>query len=231
MNKELEEVIKLYCTETHEKLNQYLLGKSKDTTISILMDLLTMYINDKNSSTLREFITVILSGYKHSEWKIGYNGYKQMVPWDSISCEAKPKNFNTNELKKYEDGERGSPAKLNGGGNFSDYTWARLEKDKRENPNMLISGFVDGKLIYILEFPFHCDPFIEKLEKQLKDKFPNGDSDRNGTFLRSANFDFRDYIHSESLKTIFILPQDELQEYKKCMNARFFKELCTLKVA
>ncbi len=77
MNQELATVIKRYATEKHKNLNTYLIGKSKDTLIATLMDLLTMYINDKNSSTIREFVTVSLSGYTHKEGKIGYNGYKQ----------------------------------------------------------------------------------------------------------------------------------------------------------
>ncbi|MCD6321865.1 MAG: hypothetical protein J7L77_02450, partial [Clostridiales bacterium] len=77
MNKELPEVLKLYSTETHQDLSSYLAGKSKDTLIAVLLDLLTIYINDKNSSTLREYLTVTLSGYIHKEKKIGYNGFKQ----------------------------------------------------------------------------------------------------------------------------------------------------------
>lgn len=226
MNKELEEVIRIYCMWTHIELNQYLLWKSKDTVISIFNDLLTMYINDKNSSTLREFITVSIAWYKHSEWKIWYNWYKQNIPWKSISCEAKPKNFDTNELEKFKKKLRTtSPSKLNWGWNFTDYTWARLEKDKNENPNMLISGFVDWKLIYILEFPFKINSFIEKLEQQLKAKFPNWDIDRNWTFLRSATFDFRDYILSNKLKYVFILNKWELLNYKEYINKDFLEYL------
>jgi hypothetical protein len=150
MNQELANVIKIYSTGTHKELSNCLIGKSKDTLIAILVDLLTMYINDKNSSTIREFITVTLAGYKHKEGKIGYNGFKQdtFIPGKTIMCEAKPKNVDTN-LK--------SLRKLNGGGNFTDYTFGRLKRDRiEENPNMLISGFIDGKLIYILEFPFNC---------------------------------------------------------------------------
>jgi hypothetical protein len=81
----------------------------------MLVDLLTMYINDKNSSTIREFITVTLAGYEHKERKIGYNGFKQGV-FDhekTIKCEAKPRNFDTEELEKYRRGERKTkPAKL-----------------------------------------------------------------------------------------------------------------------
>ncbi|MEO0102724.1 MAG: hypothetical protein ABIK81_03355, partial [candidate division WOR-3 bacterium] len=168
MNQELAQVIKMYTTGTHKQLSSYLIGKSKDTLIAILVDLLTMYINDKNSSTIREFITVTLAGYQHKEGKIGYNGFKQdtFVPGRTIRCEAKPKNVNSEEFERYERGERKTPpAKLNGGGNFTDYTPGRLEKDKREKDlNMLVSGFVDGKLIYIIEFPFSTPDFVRNLE-------------------------------------------------------------------
>lgn len=98
MNQELANVIKIYSAGTHKELSNYLIGKSKDTLIGILVDLLTMYINDKNSSTIREFVTVTLAGYQHKEGKIGYNGFKQdtFIPGKTIKCEAKPKNVDTN---------------------------------------------------------------------------------------------------------------------------------------
>ncbi|MGC8755602.1 MAG: hypothetical protein ACP5QW_03665, partial [bacterium] len=49
MNQELANVIKIYSTGSHQELGSYLLGKSKDTLIAILVDLLTMYINPKNA--------------------------------------------------------------------------------------------------------------------------------------------------------------------------------------
>jgi len=36
MNQELANVIKIYSTGTHSELNNYLIGKSKDTLIGIL---------------------------------------------------------------------------------------------------------------------------------------------------------------------------------------------------
>lgn len=77
-----------------------LIGKSKQNIISILVDLLTTYFNDKNSSTLREFIVVSLSGFEPNSSKIGYNGYKHdAIGKKAEYCEAKPKNVNTNDLK------------------------------------------------------------------------------------------------------------------------------------
>lgn len=108
MNQELANVLKIYSTGTHQELSNYLVGKSKDTLIGMLLDLLTMYINDKNSSTIRVFITVTMAGYTHKEGKIGYNGFKQdaFVSGRTIKCEAKPKNINTEEFEKYEKGEK-----------------------------------------------------------------------------------------------------------------------------
>ncbi len=212
MNKELAEIIKIYATKSDRELNDYLLGKSKNNLIGVLIDLITMYINDKNSSTLREFITVTVAGYHHTEGKIGYNGYKQNVYGKPLMCEAKPKNVRSDGMRK-----------LNGGGNFTDYTHERLERDIKENLHMLVSGFVDGKLIHILEFPFKCSFFISKLEKQLNKRFPNGDI--TGQFLRSANFDYRDYIQCKDLKVVFCLPKKELIEYKDNIVKGFYEFL------
>lgn len=173
-------------------MGSYLIEKSKDTLIAVLVDLLTMYINDKNSSTLREFITVTLAGYTHKETKIGYNGFKQnsFVSGKTIKCEAKPKNVCSEEFEKYERGERRTkPSKLNGGGNFTDCTPQRLKRDKNEKGlNLLVSGFVDGKLVYILEFPFNSKDFIKNLNNKIQNwqKKLKGSKTIKGQFLRSV---------------------------------------------
>ena len=235
MNQELANIIKIYSIGSHQELSSYLLGKSKDTLIGILVDLLTMYINDKNSSTIREFITVTLAGYKHKQSKIGYNGFRQdvIIPGRTIKCEAKPKNIDTNEFEKFTRGERKtSPAKLNGGGNFTDYTPNRLEKDKKEKDlNMLVSGFVDGKLIYIIEFPFNCPDFIVNLEKQIKrwQSKLKGSRSVKGQFLRSATFDYKHFINCPKLKIVFLLSKKELSKYKTYIANDFYEFL--MKVA
>ncbi len=71
MNKELAEVIKLYATREHLAVTKYLLEKSKDSINAILLDLLTMYFNDRNSSTLREYMLVTVSGFTPNEAKMG----------------------------------------------------------------------------------------------------------------------------------------------------------------
>src|SRR3989344_1148356 len=102
MNRDLAEVIKTYATKSHKNLSDLLLGKSKDQIIALLLDLLTAYINDKNFSAIREFLTVSLAGYTHQDTKIGYNGFKQntVIGGKAIACEAKPQNINTEDNKK-----------------------------------------------------------------------------------------------------------------------------------
>ena len=225
MNKDLQEAIKIYSIGSHKELNAFLLDKSKDNLIAIFNDLLTTYINDKNSSTIREFITTIISGYTHHETKIGYNGYRQKtISGINEYCEVKPKNVDRLDLEKYKNGEKKSIQKLNAGGNFTDYTWERFDKDLKSNLNMLVSGFVDGKLIYVFEFPFKNKDFTYNLKRQLEKAFPNRQR-KIGTFLRSASFDFKSFIFSNDFKINFLLSKNELEIYKEFFNRNFYLEL------
>lgn len=88
---------------------------------------------------------------------------------------------------------------------------------------MLVSGFIDGQLIYILEFPFNTATLINKLEKQLKKRFPEGDI--CGQFLRSANFDFHDFISSDEVKVVYLLEKNKLKSMSNYINKNFFSYL------
>lgn len=190
MNQDLAQIVTYYATKPHKELAELLLNKSKDNLIACLNDLLTAYINDKNSSSLREFVTVSIAGYEHNANKLGYNGYKHnsSIGGKSVNCEAKPKNIQTDG---YDD--KKNKSKLNGEGGFNDYTHKRLDKDYNENLNLLCSGFIDGELQYILEFPFSA--IKERLEIALKKLA--------GPYLRSATFNFSHYKVHNDLKIIY----------------------------
>lgn len=165
---------------------------------------------------LENILPVSLAGYVPTNTKIGYNGFKRstQIGGQTIACEAKPQNINTGDNSK-----RKNKRRLNGGGNFTDYTHKRLAKDKRESPNMVVSGFVDGELIYVLEFPFNCPSFIKKLKNQLKKRFPNGD--KSGEFLRSANFTFEHYKNCKELKIIY-LKKENLENNKTKLTKKYY---------
>ncbi|MDR0977996.1 MAG: hypothetical protein LBL71_03050 [Endomicrobium sp.] len=227
MNKDLQEAIKIYATRPHKELSAFLLDKSKDDLIAMFNDLLTVYINDKNSSALREFITTAVAEYEHNKSKLGYNGFKQITVYGEQStkvCEVKPKNINTYDILKYERKERSKPAVLNAGGNFTDYTWSRFDKHMNDNPNLLVSGFINGRLIYIFEFPFNIEPFVRNLRRQLEKKFPNRIR-KEGDYLRSASFTYKDFIFDCHNKKKYLLQKEELLKYKKFFDSKFFKKL------
>ncbi len=217
MNKDLAEIIIYYATKPQKELNELLVNKSKNNLISILTDLLTVYINDKNSSSLREFVTVSVSGYNHNPEKLGYNGFKHnsTIGGQPIACEAKPKNIQT---ENYD--QKKTKSKLNGEGGFNDYTIERLRKDIKENPNILSSGFIDGQLLYILEFPFSL------ISKHLKKQVPKNRT--KGTYKRMASFNFNHYFGSKKIKVIY-LNRTTVENNKKYFNLKFLKHLLIIK--
>ncbi len=210
MNQDLTQIVIYYATKPHKELSELLLSKSKDNLIATLTDLLTAYINDKNSSSLREFITVTISGYQHNPKKLGYNGFKQnsAISGKPISCEAKPKNIQTDGYEK-----RKTKPKLNGEGGFNDYTTERLKKDIEENLNLLSSGFIDGELQYILEFPFSV--ISKKLKKQLPQKRVIG------TYTRMASFNFSHYKNFPKIKIVYLNKQ-AVEKNKRYFNKNFY---------
>ena len=217
MNEDLLQLIKDYTTKEHTEISASLLGKSKDNLVSMLLDLLTIYYNDVNSSTMRELVVAVLSGYQPIPEKLGYNGFRQNTLTGKVEhCEIKPPNVRSDSTAK-------TQRKLNGGGSFSDYTLEKFERVQRENPNMLVAGFVDGRLIYIFEFSFNEQSFISLLKRGLEKRFPNGDI--IGQYLRGLKFSFKHYRDAESLQTIYIAPPEKLAEAKPYITGPVFKYL------
>jgi hypothetical protein len=155
---------------------------------SAFVELLSLYARDKNSSTIREMVTVAAAGYDHNVAKIGFNGQKALV-----SCEAKPRNVSSTEAKK---------KRHDGGGNYTDLTYERVAKYTEQGVQLLPSGFIDGRLAFVFEFPFGHAAFRERLINQLDRQF-NGDRPA-GMFLRSATFSFKHYRDCPDLRVHYV---------------------------
>lgn len=217
MNEDLIQLIKDYAIGNHSQIHASLLAKSKDNLIAILMDLLTIYYNDVNSSAMREMAVALLSGYQPNPEKLGYNGFRQdALTGTTDYCEIKPVNIRT-------DSTRRQRRKLNGGGNFTDYTWARLEDHLSDNPTLLVAGFVDARLVYIFKFEFGERNFVEHLRRPLAQKFPHGDV--SGIYLRSASFTFRHYKDSASLETNCFVTRSELESLRGHITGEVYNHL------
>jgi len=44
-------------------------------------------------------------------------------------------------------------------------------------------------------------------------------------FLRSARFDYKDFMYSQSFNVVFLLPKKVLEGYREFFNVAFFNEI------
>ena len=92
----------------------------------------------------------------------------------------------------------------------------RFLKDKKINPNLLLSGFLDGELIYILEIPFLA------ISKRLKEQLPK--KRKIGEYKRMANFNYSHFKNNRSINFIYFNKNTFLKS-EKYFNKNFFKFL------
>lgn len=171
----------------------------KKHLISLVENMIQQMLTDKNSGFLREKVTLNMLGIKQNESKLGY---------DSLSgnYEVKPTNISTNKKTK-----------LNGHGNITDHRWERHQKFLSDNMKILISGWIDGCIIYILEVAYK--DMVSHIEPQLKKHLPNGDI--KNTYVRSVSFSHIHYKNTYKIRWI----SDNLTDYKKWINKNLYDEL------
>lgn len=191
-----------------ENFEAHIRKRTKDELAIALKDLLDLYANDKNSSALREWVVLHIAGCLQQTGKIGYNGYKGDTPY-----EVKPRNVRSDEPK---------PKRLSGDGNFTDFTYERLEKYLQDGLYVLVAGFVDGNLLYVLEVPMAS--LQHRLKRQLDQKFKG--ERPSGVFLRSASFSFRDYRDDSRVRCLFLHPR--WREYQQYLTKTFRRYLESL---
>jgi hypothetical protein len=147
-----------------------------------LIELGKEYLNDLNSSSMREMVMTVIAGCTYNPKKLGYDGLNS-------KDEMKPKNVRSN-----------SKNRLNIGGNYSDMTWKRHFKFMEENPTIYAGGFVDGLLVFQLSFSYR--DLSEHFEKQIQKILPNGDE--KNKYVRSMGFGMKQVMQYTKPKVLFI---------------------------
>lgn len=191
---------------TKEQLNMtYSLGNideiislDEKTKETLLLEILGEISNDKNSSTFREGVTLGILGVSQNKNKLGYDS-------DDEPIEVKPKNLDST-----------STTKFNGSGNFSDFTWKRHQKYKDDDVKMAVSGFYNGKLIFLVTFKYNSESFTNEIERQIKKHLPDGD--KQNSYVRSVKFSYKHYESSDSLKVEYITPDVDKLEHMFTKN-------------
>ena len=199
----------LYMTTTQLKL-KFSLGDiksiselSEEVKNRLLLEILNEMSCDKNSSSFREGVTLGVLGKNQSITKLGYDS-------DEEPIEVKPKNIIS-----------GSNKKLDGSGNFSDFTWARHNKYVRDNVRMLVSGFLDGKVLFVISFDYNSPKFTEEIERQLMKHLPDGDM--TSRYVRSVKFSYKHFIASDNLKIEYLVP--ELSKFENKFTKPFYSSI------
>lgn len=163
-------------------------------------DLLDSYLNDLNSSRLRQDITCHVIGLKTNNNKLGYDS-------DDSYDEIKPKNVSSTKTKK---------TKLDCSGSYSDLTHKRHHKYISDNAMIHSSGFVDGKLMYIIKVPYvDLAPHFQRI---LNDKLPDGDLPNR--YVRSASFGFKQIKECPNVEVEFI--RNDIDDYSSFINKELY---------
>jgi hypothetical protein len=202
MRKTLEEIIINY---SHGDINLLSVEIDKNH----FMDLLKKYLNDKNSSTLRQDIMCMVAGVKPNTEKLGYDG-------EGSVDEMKPKNFDTNNPKS---------KKLDGRGNYSDMTFKRHNAFCDQDAQIHVGGFVDGKHIFQIKVSYI--QMRSHFENQLNKRLPNGDQPTH--YLRSMNFSLTQIKKCDKVTLTYIT--ENLDEYHKYISKNLYTYLKKLQKA
>lgn len=168
-------------------------------------ELLEVYMNDPNSSFLRESITTKIAGCTPIPGKLGRDAYDPLTKREK---EVKPKNF--------------TGKSTNGSGCFNDYTRARFNKDNEYNLEIIHSLFIQGRVAYVVEFTF--DAIASTLDKQIREKCEV----KNNSYVRTASWNYKHWINHESLKLHYI--NIDLLKESKGVNKKLLKELEQLSI-
>ena len=184
------------------------LGKPTNNQGELFEELYKEYMNDSNSSSLREQITAAVAGCKTIPGKLG----RDAIDIDGNEKEVKPKNYT---------GKR-----TNGGGCFNDYTRKRWEKDCNVNLPIIASLFAEGMLIYVVEFTF--DTIADRLDEQITRIC----EEQGNRYVRSCSWTYSNWINYPMLKVHYLnkeLLKEHYQYGEGVVVGPFYKKLMSLK--
>jgi hypothetical protein len=168
-------------------------------------------------SEWHEMHTVIVAGYKHNQTRLGFDGEK-----DGVMCEAKSssRTIKRDALNKFLEGRLQNKKDLiktclDGSGVFSKFTHRAFKKYRDANTMMLVSGYINGVLMYVVEFPFNHPTFANMVRASLDKSLPGGDV---RGLSKTISFSYTSYKDCPNINVCYLT-----REY----NKRILKAVCT----
>lgn len=171
-----------------------------------------------------EIHTLTLGGYIHHKSKYGFDGYDLAR---NLGCEVKSssKVIDQEAMLEFSKGNISRRIDLvkspfDGRGVFSLLTQESFEKYSNGNINMLISGYINGVLMFIIEFPFSHKTFSDYIKNLL---------DRSSTKSKSISFTYKQYKDCKSAKLLYLTKNKENLSVLQAVSTRnFFRYLESL---
>ena len=200
-------------SKTIEIAIDYLLGDRNkyNNESEAYKEIFVAYLSDKNSSTLREALTLKMLGYDKIELKHGADGKH---PKTGKFVEVKPQYAHIDK--------NGKQKKLGGGGTFNDIHYDKVKGCK--GWDIVCSGFAEDKLVYIIRFPFnHLAPVLKKfIDKKIEKNNNKKKGKTQGRF--STMFGYNKYIDCPDLEIIYFNETHAGKYMSKIMYNSFAKK-------
>lgn len=180
----------------------YCLGdtKSFDEKDEDFKNLFLYYLNDKNSSSIREVVTARVAG---CDWLTEKHGLDAVDKVTGKSKEVKPRLWNED-----------TPS--TGGGNFNDMTIERLEEFIKEDFGVICSIFGRNRLMYVVEFP------ITVISEHLREKILKTKVGKRV----SPSFAYTNFMNSDKVKLHYF--NETLMLQYGCVSDKHFKFIKSL---
>jgi hypothetical protein len=189
-------------TELKAFLLDRALGKPTGQLDSMCEEMFQLYINDPNSSTIRELITTLVAGYEPLSGKHGRDAIDLAT---GKQKEVKPKSYTSGKARK-----------TNGSGCFNDYTRQRFEQDMAEGLDIIQSLFINDRIAYVVEFS------IEAISQALDKHIRFNCEEMKRQYVRNATWSYKDWIQHPSMR-IHYIDWDLINQHPKCMNGKMTK--------
>jgi hypothetical protein len=90
-----------------------------------------------------------------------------------------------------------------------------------DNVKMLVSGFLDGKVLFVISFNYNSPEFVKEVERHLIKHLPDGDI--TSRYVRSVKFNYKHFMTSDSLKIEYLVP--ELSKFESKFTKPFYSSI------
>jgi hypothetical protein len=191
-----------------------------------LIDLPTTDINKKKTERIAikdsewpEIHTTTVAGYIHNPAQHGYDGHDDIR---GKVCEVK----SSSKVISYDLIEQFQLSPIDGRGVFSQFTHEAYQRHLEDEVMMLISAYINGVLMFIIEFPFKHSTFASHIKARLESELPGGDKPGRS---KTVSFAYTSYKDCREARLIYLTPEINHKILKGACTKNFYSYLQTLK--